>query len=270
MKTLESYIKDLRSQGQSCFTTQEAEASLGISRTAVNARIYRLKKKGELVSPARNLYIIIPPEFRSMGCIPAADLVPLLMKHWEQDYYAGLLTAALYHGASHQKPQVFQVVVDKQIATLTLGRIRIEFITKKFTLDLPLQDIEVKTGYLKVSSPEVTVMDLLLYPNHVGGINATATILSELIDALNPQKMKTLAVQLQGKAWVQRLGWILEHIETVDEKKKVLIIGLLGEHLNTQKLFYIPAAPELETTGFPRNKKWKIIENTNVESDYDT
>lgn len=270
MISLEDYIKDLRSRGRSSFTTQKALADLNISLSALNSRAYRLKKKGELVSPAKNLYVIVPPEYRSIGCLPAAELVPILMKHWHQDYYAGLLTAALYHGASHQKPQIFQIVVDRQIPPLLLGKVSIEFITKKSLAGLPTQNIDAKTGYLKISSPEVTAMDLLLYTNRVGGLNAIATVLSELVEAIDPQKLVSLATNLHGKTWVQRLGWILDQIDTVDNERKNFIINSLQTYLTNQGVFYTPATPELETTEYIRNKKWMIIENTTIESDYDT
>lgn len=270
MSTLESYIKDLRAHGRLYFTTQKALADLGISHAALNSRIYRLKKMGELVSPAKNLFVIVAPEYRSLGCLPAAELIPILMKYWQQEYYAGLLTAALYHGASHQKPQIFQVVVNKQIPPLSQGKVFIEFITKKSLENVPTQEINVKTGYLKISSPEVTAMDLLLYTHRVGGLNTIGTVLSELIETLDAQKLVTLAKHFKGKAWVQRLGWIFEHIDTMDNERKKSLLDALQDYLLTQRLFYIPIASELETAGCARNKKWMIIENTTIESDYDT
>lgn len=270
MPTLETYIKDLRAHGRSYFTTQKAMSDLGVSHAKLNSRVYRLKKKGELISPAKNLFVIVSPEYRSLGCLPPAELIPILMKHWNQEYYAGLLTAALYHGASHQKPQIFQVVVDKQIPLLVQGKVSIEFITKKSLENLPTQDIEAKTGYLRVSSPEVTAMDLLLYTHRVGGLNAIGTVFSELIESIEPKKLITLAKNFKGKAWVQRLGWILEHIDTIDNDRKLSLINALQDYLLTQRLFYIPAASELKVAGCARNKKWMIIENTTIESDYDT
>ncbi len=44
----------------------------------------------------------------------------------------------------------------------------------------------------------------------------------------------------------------------------------MQEYLLTQQVFYITGASELETLGCTRNKKWMIIENTTIESDYDT
>lgn len=270
MTTLEAYVKDLRAHGRSYFTTQKALSDLGVSHAKLNSRIYRLKKKGELISPAKNLFVIVSPEYRSLGCLPPAELIPILMRHWNQEYYAGLLTAALYHEASHQKPQIFQVVVSKQIPLLVQGKVSIEFITKKSLENLPTQDIEAKTGYLRISSPEVTAMDLLLYTHRVGGLNAIGTVLSELIESIEPKKLIVLAKNLKGKAWVQRLGWILEHIDTIDNDRKLSLVNALQEYLLTQRLFYIPLASELKVAGYARNKKWMIIENTTIESDYDT
>ena len=39
------------------------------------------------------------------------------MEYWQSKYYVGLLTAAMYHGASHQQPQIFQVVIEKNRPT---------------------------------------------------------------------------------------------------------------------------------------------------------
>ncbi|MDP3445219.1 MAG: type IV toxin-antitoxin system AbiEi family antitoxin domain-containing protein, partial [Ignavibacteria bacterium] len=87
MITLETYIKDLRAHGRGYFTAQKALSDLGISHTTLNSRIYRLKRKGELISPAKNLFVAIPPEYRSLGCLPPAELIPILMKYWKQEYY---------------------------------------------------------------------------------------------------------------------------------------------------------------------------------------
>lgn len=270
MSTFYDYVKKVRANGRQYFTVDQALADLQISKNSLYLAIHRLKVKGELVSPANNLYIIVPSEHQAVGCIPAEDLVPILMKHWQAEYYVCLQTAAMHNGASHQKPQIYQIISNKRLRVLNIGKIHIEFIYKKTIAGLPLRSIVVKSGYLKMSSPELTAMDLLLYPNHSGGLNHIATILSELIEAINPQKLIELAGKVKGKAWLQRLGFILDHIETMVEDKKNLLISKIQKELENQKIFYTPLAPELPTKGYPRDKKWKIIGNTKIESDNDT
>ncbi len=270
MMTLDDYIKGLTARGRAYFTAQQAINELGISPAALHSRVHRLKLKGEIASPAKNLFVPISAEYHQMGCIPAADLAVILMRYLDQEYYVGLLSAAMYHGASHQKPQIFQVVVNKQIPALHIGTVSIEFIFKKDIHNLPSNTITVKSGYMNISSPEVTAMDLMLYPHRIGGINAIATILSELIETLDPDKLISLAKAQHAKSWAQRLGWILDQIDTLDNEKKELLLIKLLSFLKNQKLYFIPATPELSIAGCNRNKKWKIIENTTVESDYDS
>lgn len=270
MSTFYTYIRKVRAGGRQYFTAEQALMDLRISKNSLYLAVHRLKKKGELVTPANNLYIIVPPEHQAVGCIPAADLVPILMKHWRAEYYVCLQSAALYHGASHQKPQIFQVMSNKRLSSLTIGKIHIEFIYKKTIIGLPIQNNVVKSGYLKVSSPELTARDLLFYPKHSGGLNHIATILSELIEVIDPKKLIELAKDIKGKVWLQRLGFILDNIETMADDKKNLLISYIQKELKRQKLFYMPLACELPIKGYPRNKKWQIIENTKIESDNDT
>ena len=87
--------------------------------------------------------------------------------------------------ATHQKPAKFQVVSDKRIKRdLIFGSVEIKFIYKKSLLNLPTRNITVDTGYLEVATPELALLDLLSYPDHAGGLNHIATVLSELADSL--------------------------------------------------------------------------------------
>lgn len=45
------------------------------------------------MSPASGLYVIVPPEHQAYGCIPAEELIPILMEHLQADYYVALLSA---------------------------------------------------------------------------------------------------------------------------------------------------------------------------------
>ncbi len=267
MRRFENYIKSIRQQGKSYFTSKQVLQDLDMSKAAFYVAIHRLKKKREIVSPARDLYIIVLPEDYVMGCVPAEQLVVILMKHLQLDYYACLLTAGMYFGAAHQKPQVFQVMTTKRIKPLHCGRIKVDFIYKKSISDLPTQKFDAKVGYMEVATPEVTAMDLLLYPRHSGGINNIATVLAELIESMNVKKLIEIAEKSGQNAWVQRLGFILETIDVMDEDKKERLLRGLECYLKAKKLKYVALAPGLPTRGCKRHEAWMIIENTTVESD---
>lgn len=189
------------------------------------------------------------------------------MNHWGLPYYVCLLSSALYHGASHQKPQIFQVMVNQQLKPITFGKVKIEFIYKKSLENLPTKKIAVKTGYLIVATPELTAMDLFLYPHHAGGLNHIATILNELIEAIDPEKLIMLLEHSEKTFWMQRLGYILERIDTMEPEKQSNIVQVLSQYIAKKSVPLVALASELPTKGKPRDHRWMIIENTNIESD---
>lgn len=267
MGQFEVYIKEVRKSGRLYFTSTQAMEALGINANRLYVEIYKLKKSGDIISPAKGLYVIVPPEDQMMGSIPAEQLVPILMAYWHANYYAGLLTGAMYYGASHQKPQVFQVVSDRRSRPLICGRIKIEFIYKKSLADLPIKKLPVLTGYLNLASPELTAYDILVHHLLVGGLNNVATILSELIDAMTPEALNQFVNKIGQQFWVQRLGYILDSLDVLDATKKNTLLQVLQFYLKNMSLNYTPLSPDMPYKGYHKNGKWKIIENTNIESD---
>ena len=267
MTNFPDYIKSIRARGRTYFTTQEAIAELGISQNAFNCGMYKLKKKGDIISPAKNLYIIVPPKYQAIGSLPPEEIVPILMKHWELDYYVCLISAAVYHGASHQKPQEFQVMTNKQLKPLQLGKVRIKFIYKKSLEEIKTQNIVVKSGYLKIATPETTAIDLLLYPKHSVGLNHIATVLTELVEILNAKLLIEAIKNLKEISSVQRFGYILEHLEPMNIGDRDKLVKELKKYLENKKLQFVALATEVPIINYPKNNDWKIIENSNIESD---
>lgn len=57
-----------------------------------------------------------PADYRSWGVLPGELFIDGMMRALGREYYVSLLTAAAMHGAAHQAPQVFQVMVDRHVA----------------------------------------------------------------------------------------------------------------------------------------------------------
>lgn len=267
MKHIEDYIKSLQAHGKRCFTTEEAQIALGITRNAINSALHRLKRKGDVVSPSRNFYLIVSPEYQILGCLPPDHFIPLLMEYWKIKYYVGLLSAAAYHGAAHQQPQVFQVVTEIQCRAIHCGKIRVQFIKKKYLNNGFTQKFNVPTGYLIVSTPETTAMDMLTYPKQAGGLSHIATVLTELLEVIDSARLLELARQSLTIAWVQRLGYLLEVIEPENLEHRNKIVVLLRQYIKEKKPQTIPLNLSIPMTGFPRHPDWNVAINTEVESD---
>ena len=263
---IKEYIDVLLQAGKVGFSSQEAEQSLGVSKQAIAMAVSRLRKKGQLVTPYRDFHVPIPPEYRSLGCLPANQLLPPVMRHVKSDFYLCLLSAAAIHGAAHQRPQITQVMTAKRMRPIQCGSVVIRFIYKKELLDIPTQLVTVPTGYLKVSTPEATAMDLLLYSQQSGGINHIATVLTELIEVIDPKKMLALVQSSRENAWVQRLGYILEKIDPDEFRARDDSLLLLKKYIDEINPSFVPLVSG-SVKGCSWNKVWRVIINTEIESD---
>ena len=72
----------------------------------------------------------MPPEYRSLACLPADQFIPALMKRLNLPYYVGLLSAAQFHGAAHPRPQEFQVFLAKNRRSIQCGALRVAFLAR--------------------------------------------------------------------------------------------------------------------------------------------
>lgn len=257
------YIHGIIKTGKCCFSIEDAKQTMKKTRKAVLSSIEHLLARGELVSPAKGFYVIVPPEYQILGCIPAEYFIPYLMEYWGCDYYACLLTAAKYHGASHQAVMVFQVMIEGRKSPISCGKVKVRFIRNRNLKNSFIQSIPTKMSMLNVSTPESTAIDMMNYLDQSGGLNQIATVLSELHENMKPDKLQLLVKKNSTLAWKQRLGYVLEMLGA-DELANVLKENLAKE----KRVDYIPL-----TTGLKKNKKakknetWKIIENTTIESD---
>jgi len=210
------FIASLAASGRYHFTSIEARNALNVSADATKLALNRLTRQSRIASPGRGFYVIVPPEYRSLGCLPADQFVPALMDQLEQPYYAGLLSAAQYHGAAHHRPQEFQVLVCKPRRPIHCGRIRVSFLMRKNLSDVPVQGFNTLRGTVQVSTP----LDLVGYNKAVGGIDQVVIILSELVEQIEPEKLAQ-AARIAPVTWSQRLGYLLELINA-EEKSSAL------------------------------------------------
>ena len=81
------------------------------------------------------------------------------------------------------------------------------------------------------------------------------------------KKLIVLAQKLKVEYQLQRIGFILENIETMDETLTENFIDELAQYIKKRKTSYIPLASEIPISSYPRSKKWKIVINTTIESD---
>jgi len=205
------YIEGLARSGRYLFSSAETLEALGVSAPAARVALNRLVQQGLIASPARGFCVVVPPEYHSLGCLPADQFVPALMDRLRLRYYAGLLIAAQYHGAAHQRPQEFQVCLERNRRSLECNRVRVAFIARKCVKDVPVQSLNTPRGNLVIYTPESTALDLVGYQHRAGGLNQVATVLAELSERLDADKLVAVS-GTAPPAWSQRLGHLVERI----------------------------------------------------------
>jgi len=253
-------IEALASKGRYSFTSEKAREGLKVSPEASKLALNRLTKQGQIATPARGFYVIIPPEYRSLGCLPAEQFIPDLMKLKGLNYYAGLLSAAQYYGAAHQRPQEFQIFVQKNRRPIRCGKVRVKFIARKNIEDVPVRTFNTSRGALQVSTPEATAIDLAGYPEHVGGLDQVATILSELAEQIDVEALAAAATTAPV-TWVQRLGYILELVDANEAAGGLK--GYVREHARE----YTMLIPGSDGEASARSPKWRLVVNAELEPD---
>lgn len=257
-----TYLEKLLEEGVNTFTFDEAMKALDSSEQAARQVIQRLKRSGKVASPYRKFFVIVPPEYKSNTCPPAFDFIPQLMSYLGLPYYAALLSAGEYHGAAHHRPQVFQVMTSEALRSISCGRIQVDFHVRKNVKRMPIIEKNTKWGYIEVSSPETTAIDLVGYHLASGGIDNVANILSEMAEdnLLDPAALLKVS-RLSPLPWAQRLGFVLCYLgfEEITEK--------LARFVQKQATRVTPLVPHQSMTGSKRDKKWKVAINAKIEVD---
>jgi predicted transcriptional regulator of viral defense system len=255
-----TYIDGLAAKGRYHFLTDEVVAGLGVSPEAACAAIRRLRERARVATPFRGFHVIVAPEYRAAGCLPAEQFVPQLMEHLGLTYYAGLLTAARLHGAAHQAPMVFQAIVAPNRPEIGCGGVRAEFVARANVSQIPTVQRNTPRGVLRVSTPEATAFDLTCYPRRAGGLSNVATVLGELADTMD-------AAKLLAEVWhsplpaAQRLGYLLERAGAVG------LAAPLTEHVAARANEYVPLRPRKSIMRASRDSRWRVMVNEDVEAD---
>ena len=183
------FIDNLQAKGRYSFTKQEAKQATRDSDSVLKLSLWRLAKKRRVKLIREGFYTIVPLEYASSGVLPPDWFLADLMKFIGQPYYVGLLSAAAIHGASHQQPQEFQVVVPVPMRAIRAGRVTVRFYTKAGLRSSSVVEVKTSTGYMRVSDPAATAIDLVAYADRVGGLDRVLTVLQELSEKITPDML---------------------------------------------------------------------------------
>lgn len=118
-----------------------------------------------------------------------------------------------------------------------------------------------ETGMIRIATAEATALELVGYPDKAGGLHNVATVLIELAaETMDPALLAGDAARAPV-AWVQRLGFLLSQIGADQLAAK------LDSILEKRPVFWVALAPWQSKTGTPRDSRWRVAINAQVEPD---
>ena len=236
------------------------------SQSVLLSELSRLTHQHILTNIHNGFYVKTPVVYQATGFIPVYYYIDQLMAYLGKPYYLSLLTAGELFGAAHQRPQ--RTFVTTKFPVSTTSKTKNPYIHWHYREEIPVQLLVTRngeTGRLSISSPELTAIDLVQYPQHIGGLSNAATVLAELLECTNFAKANPILYDFGSLPAFQRLGYIME--EVLGEKKQADILyqqlKCAGKSFRWNKLS--PNYPPVFSV--TRNPRWRIEVNNELEVD---
>lgn len=258
---LSAFVDTLQRQARYSFTREEAGYAIDVEPATLTKGLQRLQNAGRIHRIRKGFYTIVPLEHMDAGHIPTDWFIADLMCFLDDPYYVGALTAAAYHGASHQQPQEFQVVIERSRPPIRTGRLRIRFLRYEGLSQVKTQLMKSFTGQFPVSSPEQTALDLVRFQKQIGGLDAIITILVELVEKMSGPALLRAVRQEKVVANVQRLGWLLARADCTALTRE------LARWVDDRSPSVAPLNSSMRSRKGAIDRRWRLILNDQPERD---
>jgi len=264
--TIREWIRERELSGVTMFTFEEVMGLFPhLSRQVVLNALARLKRDRVICSPYKSFYVTLAPQYVLRGMVPPTYYVDELMNRFGRNYYFGLLSAASFWGASHQRAQTDFVVLSPPRMTLSFSdRRRIKWIYRPKIPQAFLKERNTESGVMHYSNAELTALDLVQYEQYAGGLSVVATVLAELLEATDFVHASEGVFTVAKDSTIQRLGYLVE-VVVGDERQ-----GEILHHEWVRRCpapHYIPLSLRSKRSTAVRDERWKILVNAEVEVD---
>jgi predicted transcriptional regulator of viral defense system len=222
--------------------TEDITSALpGLGAEALRQALHRQQRRGRLVRLSRGSghWLIVPMQYAEAGAPPFETwLHRYLAKTLEIPYYVALLSAAEIYGASPYAVMMTQVMVPKPRRSMTVGRHEIVFHTRARIEQMPTRWHETPDGRFKVSSPELTALELVQREAVVGGLARVREVLHGLASACSIEGLNEALAAVQEAPAAQRLGALL----TLDGQET--LGQCIADWLQTRSMRIVPLDAE--------------------------
>lgn len=253
-------------RGRYFFTREDVQKIFPeMKEHTLTVALSRLVVAKRIMSPCKNFFVIVSMEYRLRGVVPEHFYVDQMMHFFGRKYYVSLLSAAALHGASHQQSMTYFVMADgAALRNVRKKGTRIDFMQKKDIDSQFLQQVKTQSGYLQVSSPLMTALDLVQQERKVGGLSRVAEVLYELMEVVKFDEKSIVLLKCYPPAIIQRMGYILTLLE-YESLADELFELCEGCGMKFRRTALKASKPTEE--GMDVDDRWKVIINQEIDID---
>ena len=257
------YIDKLLSVEEYSFSLNELMSRTQKSKNAIWQELAHLIEKNKVLNLRKGFYLILTPRYSSFRKLPINLYIDKLFDYLDRSYYLGFYSAAKVYGASHQQSQRDYVMISSpKLLDIQKSAIDIRFLTTSAWPEKNILSKKSDAGNYHISSPALTLADLVHYQNKLGGLNRMLSTLEELLEELSHNDLDDLLSWYGNKATLQRLGFLLDQI---DQENR--FSNLIFQHLENQKIHPVLLKPTNQQRPGSVDNKWKVDINLKLEGD---
>lgn len=232
-------------------TKEQLEKLFGKS-VLVRQIIYQLKKKGILKPITRGVYYYSPLEAGPAGAQINEFLIPPILFP-KGNYYVGYSNMYNYYGFTDQLFQTFYVLNTSRQRERTICGIPFKLVKISPKRIYGLENIKISGSQVIVSDRERTLVDLIYFPDPVGGLKKGFEILEEEVSSgkSDIKKLIEYAVSFPAVSTRKRIGFVLDKCG-ISEK----ILAPLEKSVKNTSLITLCGSKSRKGT---IDNKWKVI-----------
>lgn len=257
------YIKKLLAVEEYAFPMDELLRETGKGKTAILRELARLIEKNEVFNLRQGFYLILTPRYSSFGKLPINLYIHKLFDFLGRKYYLGFYSAAKVYGASHQQAQRDYVMTQApKLLDIQKSAIDIRFLTTSAWPGKNILSKKSDAGIYHISSPALTMADIVHYQNKLGGLNRMLSTIEELLEDVTQNDLNDLLAWYSQNATLQRLGFLISEVDP-----ESAFCDSIFEHLEKQKTYPVLLQPDTRQRPGAVDNKWKVDTNLQLESD---
>jgi len=235
-------------------TQEQFDKYFKFPRSVRSKIFFRLRKKGIFTAIKKGVYFYSPLEAGPAGSSINEFLVPQVFFP-KGNYYVGYSTMYSYYGFTNQIFQTMYILNSSLQKEKIIGSVRFRMLKIPIKRMFGLENIKIRDTELIVSDRERTLVDLIYFPEPVGGLKRALEILKDQVRGkkTNINRLLRYAVKFPGILTKKRIGFTLERAGVKDG----ILKPLLGQLRKTSLVTLYPSKSRKGKI----NRRWMIIEN---------